>query len=200
MRNLDIPFEIKSAAKDGSVGKFQGFASVFGNVDLGGDVVERGAFTKTLSEGGKEVPMLWQHHDEEPIGLIRMEEQEKGLYVFGEVDLDIPQGQRAYSGLTKKYIKGLSIGYRALKDAMLANGVRQLLEVKVFEVSVVTFPMNPLAGVTTLKRHAEDAEVREGLMQTNALLRNLTNDVAIRNLVAAQTGRLKEALRELRRG
>lgn len=176
-KSLVCAFELKDAKKDGTTGTLEGFASVYGNVDQGGDVVERGAFTKTLSESGRRVPMLWQHDHSMPIGKIRLEDSEKGLMAYGELDLDIPEGQRAYSGLSKGYVKGLSIGYSTVRSKMRPDGVRQLLEVKLWEVSVVTFPMNELATVATTKSSDEDDVV---------------------SLLRAQTTRLTDAVHELR--
>lgn len=131
-------FELKEANE---AGEFTGLASVYGNRDLGGDVVERGAFTKTLRERGSEVPILWQHDQKNPIGLGTLTDSADGLLIKGKLDLDIPEGQRAYSGLKKGYLKGLSIGYDVVKQKYAGND-RHLTELKLYEVSTVTLPMN----------------------------------------------------------
>jgi HK97 family phage prohead protease len=142
-----VSFELKSIAEDGT---FTGLASTYGNVDLGGDVVERGAFTKTLQERGAQVPILWQHDQKNPIGLGTLTDSPEGLVIKGRLDLDIEQGQRAYSGLKKGYLKGLSIGYDVVKQRY-ADGARHLTELKLYEVSTVTFPMNEEATITSVK-------------------------------------------------
>jgi HK97 family phage prohead protease len=148
-------------ALDDTTGKFSGYLSTFGNVDYGNDSVQPGAFVKTIREAKSTqsasdspylFPILWQHNPNEPIGgFVNMAEDAKGLYVEGELDMDIPQGQRAYSGLKKKYIRGMSIGYDTVKERW-EKGVRNLIELRLWEGSIVTFPMNAEADVTTVKR------------------------------------------------
>jgi HK97 family phage prohead protease len=146
-------FEIKEV--DGS-GAFIGLASTYGNVDLGGDVVDRGAFTKTIAERGAEIPILWQHDTKIPIGLGTVEDSADGLVIKGQLDLDVEEGARAHSGMKKGYLKGLSIGYEVVKQAY-ANNARHLKELKLFEVSTVTFPMNEEAQVERVKAYDPSA-------------------------------------------
>jgi HK97 family phage prohead protease len=141
-------FELKDVGDDGV---FKGVASVYGNTDLQNDQVQRGAFTKTLAERGTEVPILWQHDQTMPIGLGTLTDSPDGLLITGKLDLDIAEGKRAYSGLKKGYIKGLSIGYDVVKSGYTTAGVRQLKELKLYEVSTVTFPANEDATVTSVK-------------------------------------------------
>jgi uncharacterized protein len=147
------PFELKSDGEKN--GRFSGIASVYGVVDLHGDEVMAGAFTKTLRERGGEVPLLWQHEIDNPIGLLRLTDSKQGLLVDGQVDLDIPEGRRAFSGIVKKYLRGMSIGYDTLKEKQ-EGAVRKLYELKLWEVSLVTFAANPLAEVVAIKRTPAD--------------------------------------------
>jgi uncharacterized protein len=149
-------FELKSASDDGGIGRFVGLASVFGNVDLGGDVVMPGAFERTLREKGPDRPLLWQHSIAEPIGLVHLREVDEGLEARGEIDLNIDAGRRAYSGLKRKYLRGLSIGFNTTREVIGANGANQLHEVDLWEVSIVTFPANIEAGVRTVKRDGDE--------------------------------------------
>jgi HK97 family phage prohead protease len=144
-------FELKSLTAEGT---FEGLAAVYGNIDLGGDVIEAGAFSKSISDKGGEVPILWQHDAREPIGLGKLSDSREGLVVKGELALESPVAQKAYGLLKRGVLKGLSIGYDAVKDRMV-DGVRRLSEIKLWEVSLVTFPMNPTAQVTAVKG-AED--------------------------------------------
>lgn len=148
MQKQDFIFEIKELGEE--QGTFTGYASVYSVEDEGGDVVEPGAFTKTIAERGNEVPILWQHNPGEPIGKGRLEDSERGLVIHGKLETELPEGQRAYLRLKKGLVKGLSIGFRALKDSV-ENGVRHLKEIKLFEVSLVTFPMCEQALVTIVK-------------------------------------------------
>lgn len=131
-------------------GEFIGLASVFGNVDEGGDVVEPGAFKKTLAERGPEVPILWHHDPTQPIGIGRVEETDEGLLVHGKLELALDEARKAYIRLKRGLVRGLSIGYKTIKDS-IEGGVRRLKELRLYEVSLVTFPMNELARVQQVK-------------------------------------------------
>jgi HK97 family phage prohead protease len=159
----DFRFQIKTLSPDGS---FEGLAAVYGNVDLGGDVIEPGAFNKTLAEKNFEVPILWQHDSREPIGLGKLSDSSQGLVVKGELALESPVAQKAYGLLKKGVLRGLSIGYDSVKSRVV-DGVRRLSEMKLWEVSLVTFPMNERAlvgGVKSLEDVSEQLrEFRETL-------------------------------------
>jgi HK97 family phage prohead protease len=150
-KNLDLPFDLKEAT---DAGKFSGVASVYGALDLGGDVVERGAFAKTLAERPT-VPVLWQHRTDEVIGEGKLRSTQAGLSIEAELDLEDPTAAKAFRKLKRGLIKGLSIGYESVKDEV-KNGVRHLQELKLWEVSVVTFPMLPAAQVTSVKSYDLD--------------------------------------------
>jgi len=148
MRYKDFKLKLKSA--DDNSGEFEGFAAVFGNVDLQDEKIERGAFSKTLQER-PDLPVLWQHDTAEPIGVtVRAEETDHGLQVKGRLNLETQRGREAYALLKQGAVKGLSIGYDVVKDSV-QNGVRKLLEVKLWEWSLVTLPANPKALVTAVK-------------------------------------------------
>ena len=143
----EFRFSIKSIAPDGT---FEGLAATYGNVDLGGDLIEPGAFSKTLAEKNGEVPILWQHDAREPIGLGKLSDTSQGLVVHGELALESPVAQKAYGLLKRGVLKGLSIGYDTIK-AQAGEGARRLSELKLWEISLVTFPMNEMAMVTGVK-------------------------------------------------
>lgn len=152
METLDLKFsQLDVAAEQGT---FSGYLSVFGNLDLGGDVVEPGAFKRTLNSleaGGRKLPILWQHNTEQPIGVFaKAVEDTQGLYVEGQLNLEVQQGREAYALLKQGALTGMSIGYKAIKDAW-EGGVRKLLEIKLYEGSLVTFPMNEAARVSGVK-------------------------------------------------
>lgn len=135
----------------------EGYAAAFNNVDLGGDVIHQGAFTKTLAERGGKVRFLWQHDPTEPLGRpIEMREDENGLFVKAIIS-PTSRGNDALALLRDEAISGLSIGYDPVKGATdfervdSGETVRHLKEIKLFEFSLVTFPMNESATVTGLK-------------------------------------------------
>jgi uncharacterized protein len=163
MQNKTFKLEIKSVNEQGV---FTGMASVFGNVDLGGDVVEPGAFTRTLAHKGGEVPILFAHDTRQPIGLGKVTETAKGLEVTGELVMETSKAQETYALMKKGVMKGLSIGFDTVRD-VVSNGVRHLQELKLYEVSVVCFPMNEMAMVTSVKsEHDADAEQIRSFRQT----------------------------------
>lgn len=132
-------------------GVFEGYASVFGVVDQGMDVVERGAFRKSL--GSRRVKMLWQHDQSQPIGVWDViEEDERGLYVRGRLLKEVEKGREAMALLRAGAIDSMSIGYRTIDSAPEGDGmVRRLKEIDLYEISLVTFPMLPDAKVTAVK-------------------------------------------------
>lgn len=147
MNTLDFAFDIKSMTDEGH---FSGLLSVYGVVDEGKDIVERGAFTKTISEHGGKVPMLWQHDPRQPIGMLSMRDTETALEVEGRLTMGVAKAREAYALMKDGVVRGLSIGYRAVKDEM-DGAFRRLKEIRLYEGSVVTFPMNTLATITTVK-------------------------------------------------
>ena len=143
-------------------GIFEGYASVFGNIDLVGDIVERGAFKKTVNEN-PHLPILWQHHIDQPIGITKtIEEDGHGLKVVGELNLETVSGKEAYSLLKQGAIKGLSIGYQIIKDT-IKEGVRYLKELKLLEYSLVTIPANEQAQVMGVKQENTAEDVLQNL-------------------------------------
>jgi hypothetical protein len=132
-------------------GVFEGYASVFGVVDQGMDVVERGAFRKSL--GSRKVKMLWQHDMSQPIGVWdEIYEDERGLFVRGRLLKEVSKGREAMALLRAGAIDSMSIGYRTMEAIPEGDGrVRKLMEVDLFEISLVTFPMLPDAKVTNVK-------------------------------------------------
>lgn len=142
--------EIKEISDTGS---FEGYGAVFGNIDQGLDRIESGAFKKTLREK-KTFPLLWQHDSTEPIGIFTAKQDDNGLLVKGELNLEVNRAREALSLLRQKAINGLSIGYSAIKheyETIKNQTIRILKEIKLYETSIVTFPMNTLAQVTSVK-------------------------------------------------
>ncbi len=142
-------------------GTFTGHAAVFDNLDFNGDVIEPGAFAKTLATAYKTraqnraaylYPLLWQHDETEPIGGITdASEDSTGLAISGQYDVSTVRGAQAYSGAKKGYLTGLSIGYRTVNSMLGSDGNRHLLEITLFEASPVTFPANAEAQITSVK-------------------------------------------------
>lgn len=137
------------AISDGSV--IGGYASVFGVRDHGGDIVMPGAFAASLARmasEGRRVRMLWQHNQTQPIGVWdEIVEDAHGLRVKGRLLDDVARGREAAALLAAGAVDGLSIGYRTIRAEKLPGGGRKLWELDLWEVSLVTFPMLPVARV-----------------------------------------------------
>lgn len=148
---LRLRMEIKEITAQGT---FEGLLSPYGNVDDGRDVVEPGAYTKTLKDQGYTRPLLWQHKTDCPVGELALEDRKEGLWCKGALLMDLPEAQKAYLLIKAKIVKGLSIGFDSIKDS-IENGVRHLKELKLWEGSIVTFPMNERALIASVKARRE---------------------------------------------
>jgi HK97 family phage prohead protease len=155
-------FALKIKAVDDTTGTFTGLGAAYNNVDLGGDKIMPGAFTRTLA-AGKPFPLLWQHDPSNPIGTARVTDTPQGLQVEGTLLLQDPTAQKAYTFMKAGVIKGMSIGYETLQSSMDGD-VRQLKELRLWEISVVTFPMNESATISSVKSLSlSDDEVQHHL-------------------------------------
>lgn len=141
-----------------------GYASLFGKVDQGGDVVRAGAYAaslKRLAARGGRVKMLWQHDPAQPIGIWdEVREDATGLWVKGRILPEVAKGREAVALLAAGAIDGLSIGYRTVKAERDGKGQRLLSELELWEVSLVTFPMLPEARIAA-KADALDSDWRD---------------------------------------
>lgn len=160
--------------KADDAGTIEGYGSVFDTVDQGGDIVAPGAFTSSL-RAGRKAKMLLQHDPSDVIGVWdEMEEDEKGLRVKGRILTTVRKGAEAHELVKAGALDGLSIGYRTIKS-MDRNGKRVILQADLWEVSLVTFPMNEMARIDAVKA----AEMTEREME-----RMLTRDAGLSRSVA----------------
>ena len=135
-------------------GAFEGYASLFGTEDLAQDVVAAGAFRKSLStRGAGGIRMLFQHDANQPVGVwTELIEDARGLYAKGQLSLDVPKAREVLALMRDRALDGLSIGYKPVRFRRdVKGGVRRLIEVDLWEISIVTFPMLPGARVTRVK-------------------------------------------------
>lgn len=158
---LTTGFDLKSVNDQGY---FEGYASVFDVVDQGRDIVERGAFKRTIADRGPEgIKMLWQHDPSEPIGVLdEIYEDSHGLYVKGRLLMDVKRAHEAHALMLEGALDGLSIGFktvRAKRDA--EKGLRHLLDLDLWEVSLVTFPMQPSARIKQFKAATVANSIRD---------------------------------------
>lgn len=147
-----------------AAGTFEGLLSPYGNVDQGADVVEPGAYAKTLKDQGSTRPLLWQHKSDVPIGQITLDDRPDGLWCSGQLLMQLPEAQKAYLLIKAQIVKGLSIGFQSIKDE-IEGGIRKLKEIKLYEGSIVTFPMNEMALITGVKGKESKGDFNEELTE-----------------------------------
>jgi len=208
---LDVKFDIKAMHDEEEKGAFSGYGSIFGNKDLGNDVVVQGAFAKSIGrKGAKAVKMLYQHRPDEPIGVFdEIIEDSRGLKVKGRLAMGTQRGREVYELMKMGALDGLSIGYRVSPKGADYDerGKRRLLkEVDLMEISAVTFPMNPKARVSAVK--GADKSIREweeilrdagGLSRTEAKVgaSALTKALDLRDAGDNDTPELVDAIKHL---
>jgi hypothetical protein len=157
--------------------RIEGYASLFGVADQGGDVVAAGAYAGSLARRagqGERVKMLWQHDPAEPIGVWdEVREDARGLYVKGRLLPDVARAREAAALIGAGAIDGLSIGYRTVKAEKDGKGRRLLRELELWEVSLVTFPMLPEARVGAKGGAAVEAAALRDLAEAVAAARRM---------------------------
>lgn len=158
MQKLNLPIYVKATGEEGEYHTFEGLVAAYGNVDLGGDRIEKGAFADFLREsankGQENVPILWAHRHGEPIGIMpisEMSETDKGLWVKGYM----PKSDTFVSGRVMPQmqigsVRTMSIGYDC-DDWTIENNIRVLNKLYLFEGSLTPLPMNPDATITSFK-------------------------------------------------
>lgn len=160
MKYLNVPMNLKAMNEDGT---FNGYASIFGNKDLGGDIVVKGAFKELVRNQDGKVTVLWQHGVREPIGVADVEQDDVGLKFEGSLVLDDPVARRARAHMKAGSVRGMSIGYDVLPGGQIEDedGTRRLTGLKLWEISVVTFGMNPKAQIERVKSAHDITTIRE---------------------------------------
>ena len=187
MKQMRIVAELKAD----EAGVIEGYGSIFGNVDSYGDVVAKGAFTRTIAdakESGRMPAMLWQHSADEPIGVwTAMREDDRGLYVKGKL-ADTQRGREALALIKMGALSGLSIGYSTVAaDYDTSKDIRVLTDVDLWEVSPVTFPANDKARITSAK--SADIKTRrdfEGFLRDAGFSRTDAKRIAAHGFDAEQ--------------
>ena len=169
-KHLDFGFEVKAVNEDGTI---EGYGSVFGVKDSYADIIQKGAFDKSIKahKEQKSMPaLLWQHDAMQPIGVwTDMAEDAKGLRLKGKLAMDTVKGKEAHALLKMGALNGLSIGFMT-KQAQYdeKTEIRTLTEVEIWETSIVTFPANTKARVT----HVKSADEMQTLKDAERILRD----------------------------
>lgn len=172
-------FELESSDESG---EFSGYAAVFGNRDSGDDIIEKGAFSKTIREDFDRIKILALHNDcWLPVGKpLELREDGKGLFIRGKIS-DTAKGRDIQTLMKDGVLNELSIGYDAVEfDYDSEQGVRRLKEIKLWEVSIVTWAMNDQAKIDEVKSLVEGlrTEVKTGKI-TRARLDALKPFIAV---------------------
>jgi len=177
-----LALEVK-ATEDGEI---QGYGSVFDVVDQSGDIVAAGAFKRSLAMGRKP-KMLLQHNAADVIGVWdEVAEDDRGLRVKGKVLAGVTKAREALELVKAGALDGLSIGYRVVKS-LDRNGRRVILDADLWEVSLVTFPMNEAARIDAVKASGlTERELERVLTQDAGFSRSVA-----RKLMAGGFGAVK---------
>ena len=169
MKTKTLLAEIKAAPNGSDLGQFTGYASVFNNVDSYGDKVIPGAFTESLKsygEGGANIPCYWSHDMSDPMKCIgwttAATEDEHGLKVDVQLDLDNPNGAQAYKLIKNGVVNQMSFAYEVEEGAFVdtettdAGGYYELRKLKIFEVSLVQVGANQATELLDVKHRLLD--------------------------------------------
>ena len=172
----DIQYRtVELRASDDGAG-FSGYAAHFGSVDAYGTAMKRGAFRKTLKERGDRIPVLYQHNPEWPIGRpTELKEDKTGLYFDAAISEGTSQGRDVMTLLRDGVPLGMSFGFETIKSRPVEESddldwstapdfftgkegreyVRVIEEVRLWEISVVTFPANELAAINDVRHRSQ---------------------------------------------
>jgi HK97 family phage prohead protease len=193
------PVKIKAGPDAGlAEGQFTAYASVFGNRDSYGDVVMPGAFANTLAEwkaSGNPIPLLFGHNMSDPdfnIGsVVKAEEDDHGLLVTAQLDLENPKAMQTYRMLKGGRVNQMSYAYDVVDGGNGTVGgedVYELRDLKLYEVSVVTIGANQETEVLAVKSAAEAlvSEAKAGRVLAQKHIDSLRNaQEAIGAVIAA---------------
>lgn len=198
LERLAVPFEIKSVDDKGLI---EGYGSVFHNIDWYKEKIAPGAFTRSLEEhtkAGTMPAMLWQHYSDQVPGVwTSMSEDKRGLRTAGELILDTQLGRESHALTKRKAVNGLSIGFVTRKsDTDDKTGIRTLLDIDLWEVSIVTFPANPKARITGVKQLPANIRDFEDYLREAGFSSNQAKAIASRGFKAADDARDEQAALE----
>ena len=187
MQHKLSPFDRLSVKfDDARPGFFSGYASVFGLVDSYGDTIAPGAYSKTLQNRERPIQLRWNHYGGVVGKWLTLREDEKGLYVEGELTPGHSVAQDAYALMKHGAVNGLSIGYRPIEVEQKDDGTRLLKQIDLVEISIVETPADAAALIGDVKSAIDGAE---SLKEIEALLRDVGGFK--RNDVKALISRIK---------
>jgi HK97 family phage prohead protease len=161
-KKLNLKIDRIGAKDNLTAGQFTGYASVFGNVDSVGDKIIKGAFAESLKDfgdGGAGIPCYWCHETSDPemnLGsTLEATEDEHGLFVKVQLDLDNPKAAYAYKLLKEQRVRQMSFAYQ-VTDGASKEGCFEITGCKIFEVSIVPVGANQATSIESVKALQED--------------------------------------------
>ncbi len=160
MDHLDLSFRFEPSSE---TAEFSGYAVIWGERNGHNEIVQRGAFAKTLAAhkaAGTRPVMLWSHNQSEIIGVWEeIREDERGLFVRGRLLTEITSGREAYERMKAGAVNGLSIGFRLLPGGeRRSGGIRYLTGIDLPEISVVGIPSAGSARITSVRHTGRSSE------------------------------------------
>lgn len=176
VKNLALASAEFKMGAEGSL-KFEGYASVFGGIDSYGDTIVEGAYKNTLQDRERPVQLRWNHYGPVIGKYTEMYEDEKGLYVRGELTKGHSEAENVAALLKHGAISGLSIGY-IVKDSDESGPIRKLKEIELIEISVVESPADNNAHISSVKSAEKLKDVEKFLREKGLSQAEATATVA----------------------
>lgn len=187
MHLVSQPYKNQVKAVSHEQGVIEGYASLYDVEDSDQDIIAKGAFDDSLQQWrvlGQMPPMLWQHDVAQPIGIwTSLKSDSRGLFVRGQLFVDeVERAAEAYALLKRGALSGLSIGYKAERVRRVSGqtrgdgrSLRVIERLKLFEISLVTFPALETARISSVKSAARASATINEQHSLIAQLRGLTH-------------------------
>lgn len=146
LERKSFKLEIKATSMEGNIGKFDGYAAIFGKLDFNNDIILPGAFKRSLDLQGDKRPLYFEHIPQQLLGAGFVQEDENGLKINGEINLDTQIGREQFSNMQKGYLETMSIGYMTVLADFIGS-TRYLKEIALWETTLTTLPAMPDARI-----------------------------------------------------
>lgn len=181
METLSVPFEVKADANN--AGKFSGYGAVFNNTDLGNDIILPGAFKEVRKTSDGKVRIALNHNLQTLVGKASFRQDDRGLYLDGEINMDVSYAKDAYHLMKDGTLDGMSVGFNILQGGSDFQEqddelVRVISKAELWEVSIVPFGMNPEALIDSVKSEISDIRAFESFLHEHGFSRKEAKAIA----------------------